>query len=115
VDAASADSIAYLARILIQTNLPHRDPGDIVAWSRRNGDFLLQITPGVSRPDDSNQSHRLGIPYGTYPRLILSWVTTEVLRTKSPECGFRPCRSAIPGDADHPFRQGDHPGRDAAG
>jgi hypothetical protein len=84
-DAASADSIAYLARILIQTNLPHRDPGDIVAWNRRNGDFLLQITPGVSRPDDSNQSRRLGIPYGTYPRLILSWVTTEVLRTKSPE------------------------------
>lgn len=31
------------------------------------------------------------------------------------ECGFRPSRSAIPADADHPFRQGDHPGRDAAG
>jgi hypothetical protein len=30
-------------------------------------------------------------------------------------CGFRPSRSAIPADADHPFRQGDHPGRDAAG
>jgi len=30
-------------------------------------------------------------------------------------CGFRPCRSAIPADADHPYRQGDHPGRDAAG
>ncbi len=29
--------------------------------------------------------------------------------------GFRPCRSAIPADADQPFRQGDHPGRDAAG
>ena len=25
-------------------------------------------------------------------------------------CGFRPCRSAIPADADHPFRQGDDPG-----
>jgi hypothetical protein len=31
------------------------------------------------------------------------------------DCGFRPSRSAIPADADHPFRQGDHPGRDAAG
>jgi len=30
-------------------------------------------------------------------------------------CGFRPSRSAIPADADHPYRQGDHPGRDAAG
>ncbi len=31
------------------------------------------------------------------------------------KCGFRPSRSAIPADADHPFQQGDHPGRDAAG
>jgi len=31
------------------------------------------------------------------------------------KCVFRPCRSAIPADADHPFRQGDHPGREAAG
>ena len=30
-------------------------------------------------------------------------------------CGFRPSRSAIPADADHPYRQGDHPGRDATG
>jgi len=30
-------------------------------------------------------------------------------------CVFRPSRSAIPADADHLFRQGDHPGRDAAG
>jgi hypothetical protein len=31
------------------------------------------------------------------------------------DCVFRPSRSAIPADADHPFRQGDHPGRDATG
>jgi len=30
------------------------------------------------------------------------------------DCGFRPSRSAIPADADHPFRQGDHSGRDGA-
>ena len=30
------------------------------------------------------------------------------------DCGFRPSRSAIPADADHPFRQGGHPERDAA-
>ncbi len=30
-------------------------------------------------------------------------------------CVFRPSRSAIPADADHPYRQGDHPGRNAAG
>jgi hypothetical protein len=84
-EAHHADAIGYLARILIQTNLPHRDPGDVVACNRQNGDFLLQITPGVTKPDANNQSSRLGIPYGTYPRLILSWVTTEVIRTKSPE------------------------------
>ncbi|HZZ84890.1 MAG TPA: replication protein RepA [Anaeromyxobacteraceae bacterium] len=85
VDAASADSIGYLARILVLTNLPHRDPGDILAWTRRNGDFTLQITPGVAPATAVEPARRLGIPYGTYPRLVLSWVTTEVLRTRSPE------------------------------
>ncbi len=33
----------------------------MVAWNRRNGDFLFQITPGVSKPDEKNQSRRLGI------------------------------------------------------
>lgn len=27
----------------------------------------------------------MGLPYGTYPRLILSWLTTEAVKTKQPE------------------------------
>ena len=30
--------------------------------------------------------------------------------TSAPGCGFRPCRSAIPADADHPFRPRRSPG-----
>ena len=28
---------------------------------------------------------RFGLPYGSYPRLVLAWLTTEVVRTRSPE------------------------------
>jgi len=80
--AMAVDAVGYMARILIQTNLPHRDPGDVPAWTRRNGEFVLQITPGTTVGVVPVQ--RLGIPYGVYPRLILAYVTTEALRTRSP-------------------------------
>jgi hypothetical protein len=27
---------------------------------------------------------RVGLPYGSVPRLLMSWLTTEALRTKTP-------------------------------
>jgi len=47
--------------------------------------------------------------------VLVAFFRNTTLATVDLDCGFRPCRSAIPADADHPFRQGDHPGRDAAG
>jgi len=46
--------------------------------------------------------------------VLLDEVDRELER-RGLSCVFRPSRSAIPADADHPYRQGDHPGRDAAG
>jgi len=80
--ATAADAIGYMARILIQTNLPHGDPGDVPAWTRRNGKFVLQITPGATV--GVVPARQLGIPFGIYPRLILAYVTTEALRPRSP-------------------------------
>jgi hypothetical protein len=84
-DANSAEQIAYMARLLVQTTLPHRDPGAIEVWVRRNGNFTLQITPGRTVASARTTSRRLGIPYGTYPRLIMTFLTTEAVRTRSPE------------------------------
>lgn len=68
---------AFLARQLVQATLPHTDPGDTPVWSRRNGDLTLAVQQGYN-PDGSAVGH----PYGTIPRLLLYWITTEALRKK---------------------------------
>ena len=76
--------IGYLARLFTQLSLPYRDPGDIRSWSRRNGSLSLAVTPGMTTTE-SGEPVSLGIPYGTIPRLLLTWVSTEAVRTRSPD------------------------------
>ena len=78
-ERASDKDAAYLARQLVQATLPHTDPGDVPAWSRTNGNLTLTIQPGW----DSKEKRSNGYPYGIIPRLLLFWMTTEALRTKS--------------------------------
>ena len=59
--------------------LPHSDPGDVLFWSRTNGNLTLGIKAGVN--EKTGKSY--GIPYGTVPRLLLVWIVTEIIRTKS--------------------------------
>ncbi len=74
-----AAEAAFMARQLVQCTLPHSNPGDVPAWSRRNGNLTLGITPGW----DFDKNKSVGYPYGSIPRLLLFWVTTEALRTGS--------------------------------
>ena len=69
---------AYMTRFLVQATLPHTDPGDISMWRRVSRDVELIIQPGVAPGGKS-----YGLPYGSIPRLLLLWITTEALRTKS--------------------------------
>jgi Plasmid encoded RepA protein len=71
--------LAYLARQLVQCTLPHRDPGDVPVWSRRNGDLTLLVT----RTDIDDDGRLIGYPYGSLPRLLLYWINSEAVRTKS--------------------------------
>ena len=87
LDAASAirlspdkEEAAFIARQLVQATLPHKNPGDVPAWTRKNGNLTLTVRPGW----DTRKSAPIGYPYGTVPRLLLFWITTEALRTKSP-------------------------------
>ena len=73
--------IGYVARVFAQTSLPYQDPGAIEAWGRRNGNLSLVIQPGVTLDRDCRPVS-LGYPYGTVPRLLLTWVATEAVRTK---------------------------------
>jgi hypothetical protein len=70
---------AFMARQLVQATLPHSDPGDIPAWIRRNGNLTLAVQSGI----DLSTGKNIGIPYGSIPRLLLFWMTTEALRTGS--------------------------------
>lgn len=68
---------AFSPRELIQATLPHRNPGDVPLWSRKNGNYTLTIQPGHT------DGQILGYPYGTIPRLLMYWLTTEALQTNS--------------------------------
>jgi hypothetical protein len=74
-EARAAGEVGYMARITVQTTLPHRDP-KVPIFERTNGD-LMTLT--LMAPP------RFGLPYGTIPRLLLAWVTTEAVRTKERE------------------------------
>ncbi len=74
------EEAAYMARQLVQATLPHKNPGNVPAWSRTNGNLTLGIQPGW----DFKKKKTIGFPYGTLPRLLLFWITTEAVRTKTP-------------------------------
>lgn len=70
---------AFMARQLVQATLPHKNPGDVPVWSRTNGTLTLSIQPGM----DTKKKKSIGYPYGTLPRLLLFWITTEAVRTNN--------------------------------
>lgn len=73
-DARAAGTIGYMTRGLTVATMPHRDPKKPY-FERVNGKFTLSM---MARPS-------IGLPYGSLPRLLISWVTTEAVRTKNRE------------------------------
>ncbi len=67
-------ALGFMARVLVQTTLPHRAVSG-TRYVRTDGNLSLSI----------NDVGGTGIPYGSYPRLILIWMTTEAVRTKRRE------------------------------
>lgn len=83
-EAKQAGAVGFTARALTQATMPHKEtPGN--EFTRRNGLFTLSMT---------SRNH-IGLPYGSYPRLLLSWLTTEAVRTKSPVIELGPSLSAF--------------------
>ncbi len=78
-EQANPKDAAFMARELVQASLPHKNPGNIPLWKRKNGDITLAIQPGMNI--ETGESY--GYPYGTIPRLLLFWVTSEAIRTRS--------------------------------
>lgn len=73
-EAADAGALGFMARALVQATLPHsKIEGN--EFKRRNGAFKLTMLA------DSE----VGLPYGSIPRLLMAWITTEAVRTKNRE------------------------------
>lgn len=72
-DAKSAGALGFMARALVIATMPYKDP-KTDAFTRVNGGFKLRILAGYEG----------GIPFGIYPRLLMSWVATEAVRKQSP-------------------------------
>jgi len=71
--AQAAGAVGYMARVLVQATMPHSaQTGN--EFSRTNGRLNVSILAPA----------KIGLPYGTYPRLLLAWLTTEAVRTKDP-------------------------------
>lgn len=71
-----------MARALVQATIPHRKIfrdekklEEVNEYKRRNGKFRLTILA------DSE----VGLPFGSIPRLLMAWVTTEAVKTPSRE------------------------------
>lgn len=77
IEAASAQdagALGFMARAMVQATLPHKK---VVGneFERRNGNYTLTLLA----------PSKIGLPYGTVPRLLLAWLTTEAVRTQSRE------------------------------
>ncbi len=84
-DAARAAGVTgYMARVLTQAAIPH---------SRVN-ESLFQRSNGVVTVTIADVSGT-GLPFGSYPRLLLAWITTEAVKTDDPLLEFGPTLSGF--------------------
>jgi hypothetical protein len=74
-EAKEAGALGFMARVLVQATMPHKKTESLV-FHRQNGDFNLSIT---------SPHPKIGLPYGSVPRLLLAWITTEAVRTGEQE------------------------------
>jgi hypothetical protein len=72
--ALEAGALGFMARAMVQATLPHKKVGGS-HFVRINGDYKLTL---LAPPD-------VGLPYGSVPRLLLAWLTTEAVKTQSRE------------------------------
>lgn len=71
--AQDAGCVGYMARVLLQATLPHSAQSGN-EFARINGNLRVSIVAPSA----------IGLPYGSYPRLLLAWLTTEAFRTGDP-------------------------------
>lgn len=81
------DELSFLHSGLAQTCLPHSKPdNDAELWMRSSGKFSLIISPGVLSELDGKARY-VGIPYGPKARLIMIYLQTEGVKSRTVSLG----------------------------
>ena len=83
-DAKDAGALGFMARAMTQATMPHSKTEEI-SFERTNGLFSLAMLAPPS----------IGLPYGTVPRLLMAWVTTEAVQNKDPVLYLGPSLSSF--------------------
>ena len=84
--AQEAGMLGYMARVLVQATMPHSSTPDR-QFLRSNGNLTISITALGNQP----------LPFGSYPRLLLAWLSTEAVRTHESEIVLGDSLSAFMG------------------
>ena len=83
-EARSAGRLGFMARSLAIATMPHKQVVG-AEFERTNGAFTLSMLA----------PSKIGLPYGSVPRLLMAWLTTEVVRTKEREVVLGPSLSGF--------------------
>ena len=76
VSASEADpDLGFMARTMALCSLPRTNPGNRHQYKRVNGPFTLYMNATADNK----------LPYGSLPRLLLAWISTEAVKTQSRE------------------------------
>ena len=74
VTASEADpDRGFMARMMALCSLPRTNPGNRIRYTRQNGPYTLYMTAGGGNK----------LPFGNLPRLLMTYVSTEAVRTQS--------------------------------
>ena len=78
IEADDPESLLFQHTVFCQTGLPYRDPGaDAREWEREQGSVALKVQAGEARNPDTGKWVKLGLPWGSKPRLILTHSTAR--------------------------------------
>jgi Plasmid encoded RepA protein len=78
------NAIGFLYSGWCQAALPHRRLPNGKGWQIENGNTTLIVEPGMRR-GPAGEPEPFGVPYGARARLILIYLQSEAIRTKSRE------------------------------
>ena len=83
-DDNEAQIITFSHSVMCQTSLPFKNQPDTREWKNRNGQSVIVIEAGHVYDPEKADLVKLGLPYGTKPRLILLDWNRQAILSQSP-------------------------------